>query len=223
LANLDVAYFWNFPEAEAEIKKALALDPNSANALVVSCGLKVGLKRTQEGLADCRKAVELDPLSAGSHLSLATAFYSTRDYNQAIEQANKALEIDPTYSFAVTLTRGLAYQQMGNYKQAMEQWVKVEQLRGHDNHSKELMQLFEKSGYAPYLRQDAREAEAQGDYREVAGDHAMLGEKDAAFAALEKAIAARAFIADINVDPVFDSLRSDPRYADLMRRIGLPQ
>jgi serine/threonine protein kinase len=93
---------------------------------------------------------------------------------------------------------------------------------GMRTHSRR-MQLFEKSGYAPYLRQDAREAEAQGDYREVAGDHAMLGEKDAAFAALEKAIAARAFIADINVDPVFDSLRSDPRYADLMRRTGLPQ
>jgi hypothetical protein len=112
---------------------------------------------------------------------------------------------------------------MGNYKQAMEQWVKVEQLRGHDNHSKELMHLFEKSGYAVYLRQDAREAEAQGDYREVAGDYAMLGEKDAAFAALEKAFAARAFIADINVDPIFDPLRSDPRFDDLLRRIGLPR
>jgi|SRR5579872_35411 len=222
LANLDVAYFWNFPEAEAEIKKALTLDPNSANALVASCGLKVGLKRTEEGLADCRKAVELDPLSAGRYLSLATALYSARDYKQAIEQANKALEIDPSYSFAVALECGIAYQQMGNYKQAMEQWVKVEQLRGHDNHAKELMHLFEKSGYAVYLRQDAREAEAQRDYREVAGNYAMLGDKDAAFDALEKAFAARAFIADINVDPIFDNLRSDPRYVDLLHRIGLP-
>ena len=52
----------------------------------------------------------------------------------------------------------------------------------------------------------------------------MLGDKDAAFEALEKAFAAaRAFIADINVDPIFDNLRSDPRYVDLLHRIGLPQ
>ena len=63
LANLDFNYFWNFPEAEEEIQKALALDPNSAYAHEVSCWIKVSMGRTQEGLTECRRAVELDPLS----------------------------------------------------------------------------------------------------------------------------------------------------------------
>ena len=75
----------------------------------------------------------------------------------------------------------------------------------------------------PYVRQDARDAKARGDQYELAGDYAMLGEKDAAFATLEEMFARRARIADINVIPTFDNLRSDARFADLLRRIGLPQ
>jgi hypothetical protein len=111
----------------------------------------------------------------------------------------------------------------GNYKQAMEQWVKMEWLQGHEARAKELMQTFEKRGYAGYLRKDAKDNEAAGDHQHAAADYAMLGEKDAAFAALEKAFADRAGVVDINIHPRFDNIRSDPRFVDLLRRIGLPQ
>ncbi len=85
------------------------------------------------------------------------------------------------------------------------------------------MQAFEKSGYPGYLRKDAKDSEAEGDYFDAADDYAMLGQKDAAFAALEKAFPTRAELLLIKADPELDSIRSDPRFADLLRRIGLPQ
>jgi TolB-like protein/tetratricopeptide (TPR) repeat protein/predicted Ser/Thr protein kinase len=228
LANLDFNYFWNFPEAEAEIQKALALDPNSAYAHEVSCWIKVGTGKTQEGLTECRRAVELDPLSVLDNMVLAWEYDFARDYTHAIEAANKTLEIDPKDPDAVSVL-GLAYEQMGNYKQAMDQWVKIEQLRGHEIHGKELMKAFEKSGYTGYLRNNAKDNEAEGNqYRgglapSAAADYAMLGEKNAAFAALDKAFARRSGVVDIYVDPRLDNIRSDPRFADLLRRIGFSQ
>jgi eukaryotic-like serine/threonine-protein kinase len=228
LANLDFNYFWNFPEAEAEIQKALALDPNSAYAHEVSCWIKIGTGKTHEGLAECRRAVELDPLSVLNSMILAWEYDFARDYNHAIEAANKTLELDPRDPDAVSVL-GLAYEQLGNYKQAMDQWIKIEQLRGHQPRSKRLLDAFEKSGYTGYLRMDARDSEAEGNYYSgglapsAAADYAMLGEKDAAFAALEKAFARRAGVVDIYVDPRLDNIRSDPRFANMLRRIGFSQ
>ena len=105
----------------------------------------------------------------------------------------------------------------------MEQWVKMERLQGHEARAQELRQVFEKSGYKGYLRKDAKDNEVKGNHYEAAEDYAMLGEKDAAFAALEKAFANREGVVDININPKFDNIRSDPRFTDLLRRIGLPQ
>ncbi len=91
------------------------------------------------------------------------------------------------------------------------------------------MRTFKKSGYKGYLSKDARDNEAEGNhYRgglapSTAADYAMLGEKDAAFAALDKAFVSRAGVVDINVDPRLENIRSDARYADLLRRVGLPK
>jgi serine/threonine protein kinase/tetratricopeptide (TPR) repeat protein len=228
LANLDFNYFWNFSEAEAEIQRALELDPNSAYAHEVSCWIKVGTGKTQEGVAECRRAVELDPLSVLNNMILAWEYDFARDYEHAIEQANKTLEIDPKDADAVSVL-GLAYEQMGNYRQAIDQWVKIQRLQGHEARATELMRTFEKSGYKGYLSEDAKDNEAEANYyggglaRSAAADYAMLGEKDAAFAALDKAFVKRAGVVDINVDPRLDNIRSDPRYTDLLRRIGLPQ
>jgi TolB-like protein len=221
LANLDFSYFWSFPEAEKEIQKALALDPNSAYAHEISCWVQASKGRTQDALADCRRAVELDPFSPMNNFALADEYFLAREYSHAIEQANKTLEIDPNSTEAIGIL-GRTYEQLGNSKQAMEQWVKIERVQGHEARAKELMRTFEKQGYVGYLRQDAKDSEVEGDYYHAAVDCAMLGEKDSAFAALEKGFAKREVV-DINIDPRFDNIRSDPRFADLLRRIGLPQ
>ena len=222
LASLDLNYFWNFPEAEEEIQKALALDPNSAYAHEVSCWIEVSMARTQEGLTECRRAVELDPLSGRSNLSLAFEYYWARDYDRAIGQANKTLELGLKYPQAV-IALAMAHEQMGNYKQAMAEWIEAERLRGDEVRAAELRHVYDNSGYPGYLRRAAKDREADGRYYMAAEKYARLGDKDAAFAALEKVFANRAGVRNIKVDPALDNLRSDPRFASLLRRIWFPQ
>ena len=222
LANLDFNYFWNFAEAEEETRKALALDPNFAYAHEVYCWILASQRRTQEGLAECRKALELDPLSPMNSFALADEYFLAREYDHAIAQANKTLEIDPNSSASFAAV-GASYEQLKNYPKAMETWIRYEELNGHDARGKELKRTFEAAGYPGYLQRDAKESLDAGDPYGAAVDLAMLGDKDAAFAALEKAFEKRAGVVDMNLDPRFDNLRSDPRFADLLRRIGLPQ
>jgi hypothetical protein len=83
--------------------------------------------------------------------------------------------------------------------------------------------VFEKSGYQGYLRKNAKDNEQAGDFYEAAHDYILLGEKDAAFANLEKAATEGQAIDNFKLDPTLDPLRSDPRFSDLLRRMGLPQ
>jgi serine/threonine protein kinase/tetratricopeptide (TPR) repeat protein len=222
LATVDMLFFRNFEEAETEIRRGLALDPSYAYGHYASSCFNLEMGRTQEAVTEARKAVELEPLSPFHNSNLAIKYYSQRDYNHAIEQANKTLEIDPNYPPAIW-TLGGVYAQLGNYKQAIEQWIKATQLSGGEERAKELKEVFEKSGYKGVLRKFAKDAEAEGQPYSAALSYAKLGEKDAAFAALEKAVALGQGTDDIKTAPDLDNLRSDPRYADLLRRIGLPQ
>ncbi len=221
LATVDMLFFRNFPEAESEIRKGLALDPSYAYGYQVSCWFNDEMGRAQEAITECRKSVELDPLSPLYNSMLGYTYYYQRDYNKAIEQWNKTLEIDPRHGGSV-VGIGDAYFQIGNYKQAMEQYIKAMQLFGNEQSAKELRGVFEKSGYKGVLTKHAKDSEASRPYS-AACSYAMLGEKDAAFAALEKAAAAGSHLDTIKLDPALDNLRADPRYADLLRRIGLPQ
>jgi serine/threonine protein kinase/tetratricopeptide (TPR) repeat protein len=222
LATVDMLFFRNFEEAETEIRRGLALDPSYAYGHYASSCFNLEMGRTQEAVTEARKAVELEPLSPFHNSNLAIKYYSQRDYNHAIEQANKTLEIDPNYLPAIW-TLGGVYAQLGNYKQAIEQWIKAIQLSGGEERAKEMKEVFEKSGYKGVLRKFAKDSEAEGQPYSAAVSYAKLGEKDAAFAALEKAVALGQGTDDIKTAPDLDNLRSDPRYADLLRRIGLPQ
>jgi eukaryotic-like serine/threonine-protein kinase len=222
LANLDLNYFWNFREAEDEIQEALALDPNSAYAHEVSCWMKVSMGKTQVGLTECQRAVDLDPLSGRSNLSFAFECYWARDYNCTIEQANKTLTFGLIYPQAI-VAHAMEHEQMGNYKQAISEWIELARLRGHEERAAELRHIYDDSAYPGYLRKAAKDRKTDGRYYYAAGYYAMLGDKDAAFAALEKVFANRAGVRNMKVDPALDNLRSDPRFVKLLRKIAFPQ
>ena len=222
LAVVDIVYFWNFPEAEQEIHNALVLEPNSADAHYVYCNFDFVLGRLQEAKAECRRAVELDPVSLRDNWVLGQVYWMSQDYDRAIEQAQKTLEIDPSNAPAVA-TIAHSYQGTGDHKKEVEQRIKLQQLTGDQARAMQLQNVFEKEGYGAFLRETARREQAEGNYDDAAGDYAMLGDKNAAFAALDKAIPGRTELLLVKVDPRLDSLRSDPRYADLLRRMGLPQ
>jgi eukaryotic-like serine/threonine-protein kinase len=222
LALLDYIYFWNFREAEDELREALALDPNSAYAHVTSCWFYADLGKTGDMLNECKRAAEIDPFSPIYNMSLTLAFIYSRDYDRALQQAKKALEMEPAHPVATTWL-GYAYNLVGNHKEAVEQWAKLAKLNGDDKYAKEIMQTFETSGYREFLRKDAAYYETRQDFNDAAGDYAMLGDKDAAFVNLNKAFSTRSGVLFIKVEPAFDNLHSDPRFADLLHRIGLPE
>lgn len=222
LALADLVYFWNFAEAEAELRQALALDPNSAYAHEVYSWYYVIVGRTQDAVPESQKAVELELMSPLASASLQYALYHARDYDSAVEQAGKTLKIDPNYPVG-HLWLGKAYEAMGNHKRAVEQWAQLARLGDDEAYAREIMRVFDEGGYKAYLRLDIRHSETNHDYEPVAEDYAMLGEKDAAFAALEKTFPNRTALVGIKANPDYDNLRSDPRFADILRRMGLPQ
>jgi len=222
LAISDMIFFHNFPEAQASLSKALALNPDSAYAHEVSSWFANVMGRSSEAIAESRKALELDPLSLSGNLNLANTYYLAREYSQSLEVTNRILEIDPKYPAAIQ-NIGSVYEVTGNYKGAMEQWILNEQVLGNEKRAQELKEVFERSGYPGYLRKDAKDKEAGGDFYDAASDYALLGERDAAFKALERAADTGQQLDYFKLDPALDSIRSDPRYAALLRRIGLPQ
>lgn len=222
LALLDYMYFWNFREAEDELREALVIDPSSAYAHVTFCWFYADVGKTADMLNECRRAAEIDQFSPIYNMSLTLAYIYSRDYGRAVQQGKKAIDMEPNNPTAINWL-GYAYERMGNYKEAMEEWVKVAKVNGDDKYAKEIMQTFETSGYRSFLKKDAGYLEAQRDYTSAAGDYAMLGDRDAAFANLNKAYPIRTSLLFIKVDPVFDNLRSDQRFIDLLHRIGLPE
>jgi eukaryotic-like serine/threonine-protein kinase len=222
LAVVDIIYFWNFEEAGRELRSALVLEPESADAHYVYCNYDFVLGQMQEAKDQCRRAVELDPASLRDNWVLGQVYWMSHEYDRAIQQAQKTLEIDPANVLVVT-TIAHSYQEMGDHQKEVDQRIKLARLNGEQEVAKQLANVFKKDGYEALLRETARREQAEGDYDDAAGDYAILGDKNAAFAALEKALAGRVELLLVKVDPRLDSLRSDPRYADLLRRMGLPE
>jgi Flp pilus assembly protein TadD len=179
------------------------------------------LGKSAQAIAECRKAVELDPLSILANFDLADTYFLARQYNQAAQQANRTLEIDPNSPLPI---QNLAYvaEITGDYKGAIEQWVRNEQLLGNDRRAEEIRHIFDKSGYRAYLAKDAKDKETASNFYDAGVDHALLGEKEAAFVDLRRAVDNGQQIDDLTLDPELDNIRSDPRYTDLLRRMGLP-
>ena len=137
LAISDMMFFHNLPEAQSALQKAFALDPNSAHAHTVFCLLANELGKSADAISECRKAVELDPLSVMYNFNLADVYFMAREYDQSLQQASHILEIDPKSPDGIRMV-GYVYEVTGNYKGAMEQWVKNAQVLGHPERAEEL-------------------------------------------------------------------------------------
>ena len=222
---------WEWAAATREYERALELNPNSARSHVLYAIHLEFLGKLDQVLVHLRRAIELDPLNLNGLDNLAEAYIYTGQYAESADQAKKVLEIEPTFSPA-HLRLAVVYHLAGKYDLWLEELEKVAKL---DNDPNELALLeeakreYQKSGYRGAMKRMVaiREEQARRTYIDpawIAESHALLGEKDLAFAWLEKAFVERsAQIMYLKVSPGFDSLRSDSRYADLLRRMGLPQ
>jgi eukaryotic-like serine/threonine-protein kinase len=221
---------WEWDAAGREFERALELDPNLSRTHVLYGFHFDYLGNFEQALRHYRRAVELDPLNLNANQNLGSEYISLRQYDQAIEEEKKTLEIDPTFAKAHQQL-SIAYELTGKYDLWLEEWEKSARLSNDLEDLalfKAVSQEYVKSGYRGALKRLAafREEQAKRIYIDpalLAGDYAVLGEKDHAFGLLEKAYREKSgFLPNIKGVSLFDSLRSDPRYADLLKRMGLP-
>jgi serine/threonine-protein kinase len=222
-------YYWNWSEAEREYRRSIELNPNVALTHYqygAACLTPVG--RFDEAISELKRALALDPLSVPAAANFANCLTFARKNDLAVHQGIEALRLDPTHPTA-RVALGFAYAASGMYEQAIS--ICDSTLRSEPGNQDCLQVVglaYAKAGRRQESDQVIKKFEELGktgyavSYRPAA-IYALLGDKDKAFAWLEKALAAHDWdIGRINVDPFVDSLRDDSRFKDLIRRMGFP-
>jgi TolB-like protein/DNA-binding winged helix-turn-helix (wHTH) protein/tetratricopeptide (TPR) repeat protein len=218
---------WNWPAADIELKRAIELNPSSAWAHFWYGSDLIDLGHADAGVAEIRKAVDLDPLSTSLRTTLAWRLYFVRQYDESLAEARHVLEVDPKSSFAHAVC-GSDYEQQGKYDEAMAEWRASLTLDGDSQLAARITEAYEQSGYGGALQVwlKALLEKSRHEYMSplrIAELYAFLGQKDEAFIWLEKAFQEHTGdLMKLNSYPMWDSLRSDGRFKDLVRRVGLP-
>src|SRR5437588_1467408 len=222
-------YDWDWPGAEQEFKRAIELNPNYPTAHQWYAVYLSALGRHQEAIAEIKRALELDPLSLLVNSVTARVLYFARQYDEAIEQSRKTIEMDRRFT-ATYQHLGSSYAQKGMYAQAVATFqelnkvapdsinalaslARADALAGKTDETRKILAQLKELSARRYV----------SPYR-VAMIYAALGDKEQTFAWLEKAYQERAnMLVFLKVEPQLDGLRSDPRFASLVQRVGLSQ
>lgn len=226
LAFVKANYDWDFPGAEKEFQRAIALNPNYATAHQWYAMYLVPMRRFAEAEREIKVAQDLDPLSLIISLGVGEIFEWERNYDAAFRQYQKTLELDPsfigTYGHLSTI-----YEHKGMYREAVEAAKKVAVLKGNNDEVSEMERVFRKNGYPGLDQMNLRrdfEAQAQGKYvrsSEIAENYLRTGNKPQALHWLEKAFEERdSSLVFLPIDAEFDPLRSDPQFQELLKKIG---
>ena len=219
---------WQWAEAEREYKRAIELNPNYATAYQWYAVFLLDLGRFDEAALMSKRAKELDPLSSPINHNVSTIYLIQKDYDASIENSLKTIDLDPNFSPSY-VTLGHAYLKKGRTTEAIAALEKAVELSNRDVGLSELGYGYgvtgkraEANAIVKELEEKYARNESNGYY--VAVVYAGLGEKDKAFEWLEKAFQTKAGnISNIRWAIPFESLRDDPRYKDLLKRMGLPE
>jgi Tfp pilus assembly protein PilF len=228
LAQVKFLGDWDWVGAEKEFRRAIELNPGDTLAHHMYSHFVLHMGRNQESLQESALYVRLDPLSAAANNHLGYYYLATGQYNLAIEQEHKALQIDPNYHDSLGVL-GDAYRHKEMGREALAQYEKMMALEGTSPEwVKSLRKAYQAQGWRGYFRKlldrdlERSKREFVSPY-EIADYYALLGDKRQAFRYLDKAYAARdRWLPLVKTEHDFDVLHSDPRYADLLRRMGLP-
>ena len=227
LAHVLTSYAWNFAEAEREFRRAIELNPNYATAHQwLSDGPLLATGRFDEAHAEMKRAQEIDPLSLIISAEIGMNYIFAHEYDKAIEQLRKTIEMDQSFYFA-HLNLGIAYEMKGSFPQALAEY-QIAMRFGDDPSILGLIgHAYGMSGRRDEALKTIDEMKEISKQRYVpayafAEGYAGLGEKDPAFEWLEQSYQNRApDLITFKFDPLFDNLHSDPRFADLVKRVGL--
>lgn len=227
LAHVRAFYDWDWAGAELEFERAIKSNPNYAFSHHWYALYLAAMGRHGEAIAEESKAQEIDPLSLIINKNVGTILYYAGQIDQSIEQYRKTLELDPNF-VRTHLYLGLAYMHKGMYEEAVTEYQSALNISGGGTVLKALLghvlALSGRTGEATKIINALKE-QAGGQYVpafNIALVYMGLGEKDEAFEWLDKAYEERSsWLVSLRVEPIFDSLRSDPRFANLVHNVGL--
>ena len=220
---------WNWAEAQEHYERAIELNPNYATAHHwYAEGYLIPMGRVDDALLQIRKAQELDPLSAVIATDMGKELYFARRYDEAIVELRRALEVDPNFVSAHNWISD-SFLEKENFSEAIAELEKTKPFREERVYIRQTAYLHARMG-----RQAQAKAELEKSLQlsrgkpvssgAVALTYAAFGDKDHAFLWLEKAYAENSsFMTSLKFWTAFDSLRTDPRFLELLRRVGLPQ
>jgi serine/threonine protein kinase/tetratricopeptide (TPR) repeat protein len=220
-------YESDFVGAEREFKRAIELNPNYATGHHWYGDSLEAKGRLDEALEEIKRALQLDPLSLIINMALGEIFYCKREYDQAIQQYSKTLELDPNFAVG-RQGLGECYRQKGMFEEAIAEFQKARILYGNSPYGLgDLGNAYALSGEktkAVEVLTNLKELSEQGyslNY-DIAFIYCGLGDKEKAFEWLEKAYKEKEEGMEyLKVDPAWESLRSDPRFKSLLKRLNL--
>jgi serine/threonine-protein kinase len=229
LGQITAYYDYDFPTAEKEYRRAIELNPNYATAHQWFAELLSATKRNDEALTEIQRALELDPFSVIMHRIYADILVSGRRYDEAIRQYQIAIDLDPNFP-ASHYFLGRAYEAKGMYDDAVRSYTRASEL---GSVLKDVLvktnDVYKKSGWKAYVQFNLDQLVLNSPQRRypafmIATFYARLGRDDEALMWLEKGYEERdGRMMVISIAFEFDRLRSDPRFKDLVHRIGLPE
>lgn len=241
LAKVRMVLEWDWAGAETEFKRAIELNPSYATAHSFYAHYLVAVGRYDEGVIEAKRSLELDPLSQFTRDFAEWGCYLARHFDLAIELSRRSLELSPESPWA-HFDLAQTYEQIGRSEEAIQEFLKAEEFFGiSQERLAELRKAYHQSGAKGYwrktlelcelgIRRPRKFASVSGfgycDYMQpvdTAAIRVRLGDYDAAFADLEQSYRNHnAYLLYLNANKVWDPIRSDPRFRDLIRRMGLP-
>ena len=230
LAFVEMHYEWKFREAEREFKRAIDLDPNYSIAHQWYAFDLAAMGSMDEAVAEVNRARQTDPLSAIINTDAAEILYFARRYDEALQQARTTVEMDPNFAHAHRVLARI-YGEKHMFPEAIAEGQRSVALSPDDTWMLlELASTYALAGKKKEVQNCLRRAtniSPRGVLPEVGATaeiYLVLGEVDHALKVLENVYRRRdGGLILLNADPRFDSLKSDPRFQQLLKRIGLPQ
>jgi tetratricopeptide (TPR) repeat protein len=223
LAFIAYDYDWNWEAAEKEYRRAIDLNPNYPTAHHWFAYLLQNIGRNDEAVAEINRARELDPLSPSIARDVAEILQNARRYDEAIEQLRKRVELDETDIRSRRMLAGLL-RQVGRYQESIEETLKIiDKTNRAPEGLMELAITYLKAGRRAEAQKLIGEAKRRGQKEFPLEFYASFCNNDKIFEWIEEKYNNRdGLITNLKVNPVFDCIRSDPRYAEMTRRLGLP-
>ncbi len=228
LAHILTNYDWNWSAAEKEFKRSIELKPDYATAHQwYAIHYLTAMGRLEEAVQEMKRALELEPASLVMNTFMGATLYYAGRYDEAIDQCRRTIEMDPNFA-AAHWHLGLAYEQKQLLNAATDEFKKAISLSGGSPLMKAALgRAYAESQNNHQANEMLNELDelAKRQYAsayEIATIYVALGNNEQAFQLLAKAYAEHSFhLVNLNVSPQFKSVRSDPRFQDLVQRVGL--